>query len=77
MTFGKFVGGSSAADDSSIKEEEFDPHSLVGESSLAVGKNASLTLGPDSLTVLGTFSRIHLNDILSYFIGSTYKKKAI
>lgn len=55
MTFGKLVGSSVTADDSSLKEEEFDPHSLVGESSLAVGKNASLTLGPDSVTVLGMF----------------------
>lgn len=55
MTFGKLVGSSSAAEVSSVKEQEFDPHSLVGESSLAVGKNASLTLGPAALTVLGTF----------------------
>ncbi|KAK2760723.1 sphinganine kinase lcb4 [Arachnomyces sp. PD_36] len=54
MTFGKFVGSSVSADAaSSLKEEEeFDPHCLVGESSLAVGKNASLTLGPESVTVL-------------------------
>lgn len=55
MTLSKLVASSQTADSSSIKDEDFDPHSLVGESSLAVGKNASLTLGPNALTILGMY----------------------
>lgn len=44
-----------------------DPHTgddrhYVGETTLNVGRNASLTLGTDSLIVLGTPHRIRLGD---------------
>jgi hypothetical protein len=39
--------------DAAIVDEQRD---FVGESTLAVGRNASLTLGTDSLIVLGSYA---------------------
>lgn len=50
--------GDPFADPAQVEEEEQDQRTFVGEATLNAGRNANLTLGTDSLIVLGLFFEI-------------------
>ena len=52
MTLGSDLGANLSQ---SSLEEELDPQTTEGNSTLSVGKNASLTLGNESLIVVGKY----------------------
>ena len=52
MTLGSDLGANLSQ---SSLEEELDPQATEGNSTLSVGKNASLTLGNESLIVVGKY----------------------